>query len=197
MKNILAENLLRFGVKNLKESDKQKLMEQDPKSSTISPQAQAQMDKLISATSSPINTFISTNKITFETSGQPMVITGATLSSNQQNANAKYDLALKLDTTFTNDLYLYLVAPETPGGDLQIKTGSGTTVGAIDRKNVYLALVYDAGTSGRAVFDKYVAGMQKAKELEAAGKPNPLDQIVNLVSLINKQWKSGSMATPK
>ena len=30
MKNILAENLLRFGVKNLKESDKQKLTEQDP-----------------------------------------------------------------------------------------------------------------------------------------------------------------------
>jgi hypothetical protein len=28
MNNILAENLLRFGVKNLKESDKQKLMEQ-------------------------------------------------------------------------------------------------------------------------------------------------------------------------
>lgn len=30
MKNILAENLLRFGVKNLKESDKEKLMEQNP-----------------------------------------------------------------------------------------------------------------------------------------------------------------------
>jgi len=31
MKNILAENLLRFGVKNLKESDKKKLMEQNPR----------------------------------------------------------------------------------------------------------------------------------------------------------------------
>jgi len=30
MKNILAENLLRFGVKNLKESDKKKLIELDP-----------------------------------------------------------------------------------------------------------------------------------------------------------------------
>jgi hypothetical protein len=30
MKNILAENLLRFGVKNLKESDKQRLKEADP-----------------------------------------------------------------------------------------------------------------------------------------------------------------------
>lgn len=47
MKNILAENLLRFGVKNLKESDKQKLIEQDPGSTKMTPEQSQRFDEYI------------------------------------------------------------------------------------------------------------------------------------------------------
>ena len=50
MNNILAENLLRFGVKNLKESDKQKLMEQDPKAGKMTPEQAKAFDDYIAKT---------------------------------------------------------------------------------------------------------------------------------------------------
>lgn len=52
MKNILAENLLRFGVKNLNHVDKavvEHLMEVAPAGSTISPETQAKIDAMIAA----------------------------------------------------------------------------------------------------------------------------------------------------
>jgi hypothetical protein len=52
MKNILAENLLRFGVKNLNHVDKavvEHLMEVNPAGSTVSPETQAKIDAMIAA----------------------------------------------------------------------------------------------------------------------------------------------------
>ena len=52
MKNILAENMLRFGVKNLNHVDRavvEHLMEVNPAGSTISPQTQAKIDAMIAA----------------------------------------------------------------------------------------------------------------------------------------------------
>lgn len=58
MKNILAENLLRFGVKNLSESDKRRLSEVNPQVSTISPAAQAKVDKAVTDSQSILNTVV-------------------------------------------------------------------------------------------------------------------------------------------
>jgi len=183
-------NVLNF--KNwLRVNESSRLFEQTPAGSTISPAAQAQIDKLIAATSEPINSFISTNKITFETPGEPMMVNQATLSSAKDSP----DLVLKLDTSFANDLYFTLIAPNKVGNDLEVVIGPSQSKGIIDRANVYKAIMYNVGQSGKTTFDKYVTGMRKATELEAAGKPNPLDQIVNLLLMISKKWKSGSMTT--
>jgi hypothetical protein len=194
MKNMLAENLLRFGVKNLNLSDvsnlhKKGLQEIAPGGATISPEAQAQIDKLISATSGVITNFISKNKITFQGPGDPLTVTSGVLSSAKDSP----DLILRLDTTFANDIFFYLQAADS-GQDLQLEL-SGRRAVPITQANVYSSLVYSLGQNSKQYIDKYVNGMNKQKELAAANQPNPLDQLVNLLLAINTKWKSGTMAT--
>lgn len=199
MKNILAENMLRFGVKNLNHVDKaviNYLSEVNPAGAAVNPAAQAQMDTLISATSTPLTTYVTNTKITFLTKGQPYVIDTVKLSSNQQAQNAKYDLVLTLSATgWTDKMYIYLNAPDKVGDDLQVQINSSGMGVAIDRKNVYLAIIYGSGSTFKTIADKYVTGMNMAKQLEAEGKPNPLDQIATLCSMVSNQWKTTGTAT--
>jgi hypothetical protein len=194
MKNILAENLLRFGVKNLKLEQVVKLQEKSlqeiaPGGSTMTPAAQAQMDKMIAATSGVITNFFSKNKITFQGPGDPLTVTSGVLSSAKDSP----DLILRLDTTFANDIFFYLQAADS-GQDLQLEL-SGRRAVPITQANVYSALLYSLGQNSKQYIDKYVNGMNKQKELAAANQPNPLDQLVNLLLAINTNWKSGKMAT--
>lgn len=174
-----------------------KIQEIAPGGSTVSPEAQAQIDKLVAATSGIITNFISKNKITFQTSGNPMTVTGGTLiSSKADDANAKSDLILKLDTTFADKLFFYLTAPEKVGNDLLVGTGGGGRTGEISKQNVYSALIYSTGQVGKQIFDKYLMpNHPTTKALTDSGQPNPLDQIASLLKLISDKWKSGTMAT--
>jgi hypothetical protein len=160
-----------------------------PGGATISPEAQAQIDKLISATSGVITNFISKNKITFQGPGDPLTVTSGVLSSAKDSP----DLILRLDTTFANDIFFYLQAADS-GQDLQLQL-SGRRAVPITQANVYSALLYSLGQNSKQYIDKYVNGMNKQKELAAANQPNPLDQLVNLLLAINTNWKSGKMAT--
>jgi hypothetical protein len=199
MKNILAENLLRFGVKNINHVDRaviQHLSEIAPGGSSISPEAQAQIDAMIAATMAPVTSFIKTNPITFITPGDPLTVTSATISSNKGDVNANYDLNVRLNSTFTqNPIDLSLKGVE--GATLQLKIGGGNQWGAIDKMNVYKALIYTWGAAGaKAVgLDKYmIANHPTTKPLNDAGK-NPLDLIVSLLNIVVNKWKSGKMAT--
>lgn len=198
MKNILAENLLRFGVKNINHVDKaviEHLAEIAPGGAATSAAAQAQIDKLIAATNAPVSTFITQNKITFQTPGDPLVISSAKIGSAGTNSNADYDLYIVLNSNFSkNPIYLYLQAVE--GGTM--KLGIGNKVYAeIDKTNVWRALRYTWGTAGSDAIglDKYLkTNHPVTKELDAAGK-NPLDLIVKLINIVVDKWKSGTMAT--
>jgi hypothetical protein len=78
MKNTLAENLLRFGVKNLKDADKQKLMEQDPGSSKMTPEQVQAFDAYINKSQQAVkNTFGLTGQMNSKNIKLPMVAPAA------------------------------------------------------------------------------------------------------------------------
>jgi hypothetical protein len=171
-------------------TNESRIYEIAPGGSTVSPEAQAQMDKLIASTEAPINSYITTNKIKFEGPGQPFTVTGAKLTA----ATDSPDLTLQLTASgWSNSLFFYLQANDA-GTDLNLQLSGKRNV-PVTQANVYQALIWTLGNNGKQYIDKYVNGMNKQKELAAAGQPNPLDQLVGLIQLISSKWKSGTMAT--
>ena len=98
MKNILAENLLRFGVKNLSESDKRRLSEVNPQGSTLSPEAQAQIDKMITASNTLVDpikalTFTGTGKY----AGNNWKVYTVTITKNKDTSDVSVNLYFTKD----------------------------------------------------------------------------------------------------
>lgn len=167
MKNILAENLLRFGVKNLKESDKQKLMEQDPKAGKMTPEQAKAFDDYIAKSQQAVKNAFGTAK--------EMILLPMKAPAGPGNVEF-FDVQLsKWESATNHGLYIKLLVYNTPSADL---VSGGTP------KYVLIPLVMDdAGTvkfGGAAKFNMDLAGLEGALSREGyknlityADKANP------------------------
>jgi len=150
MKNILAENLLRFGVKNLTEADKQKLMEQNPAGSTMSPEAQLIQDKMIADTQALAKGAVG---VTF---GDMKVVSASIAGVEPEHWKLNGVVQLILTTNYGGDaksIKIGIMADET--GNIKIVTLGGV-LKPLDATGIRASLDGSLGKAYKSLLDNAV-----------------------------------------
>jgi hypothetical protein len=187
MKNILAENMLRFGPRNLSESEKQnlqRLSEIAPGGGSMTPQGQALMDKMIADTQALAKGAVG---VTFDDgTSQPMKVASATVEAvNPENWKLNGAIRLVLNTNFggmAKSIRIGLLADES--NTVKI-VGPGGRLLNLDAIGIKSALENWLGTPYQKMLDR-----------STAANPSPYKTLMGVLNGIAAKYKSTGLAAP-
>jgi hypothetical protein len=187
MKNILAENMLRFGPRNLSESEKQnlqRLSEIAPAGGSMTPQGKALMDKMIADTQVLAKGAVG---VTFnDGASQPMKIGSATVEAvNPEYWKLNGAIRLVLNTNYGG------IAKSVKIGLLADESNTVKIVGPSGR-----LLNIDANGVKSALEDWLGSLYKKMLDRSTALKPNPYKTLMDVLNGIAAKYKSTGLAAP-
>jgi hypothetical protein len=183
MKNTLAENLLRFGVKNLtleSISNLEQIAEQTPAGSTMTPEAQVKMDKMIADTQALARGAVG---VTF---GDMKVASASIRAVDPLDWKLNGAIVLDLNTTYSDARAKKLSIGLLADTDGTIKiVAAGGQLKPLDAIGIRASLDGDLGAPYKPLLDK-----------ATAQQPSPYKTLMTVLQGIAAKYKATGLAAP-